>query len=371
MIRLTVAQGALLSRTLQANTLAMQPVIGKYVGTDTIHCLLWPAGASQDSALAVVPTGSWLTDAGGDPNYGANLGQWVYTVSPSQSAALEPGTYKTSAKATHGTEVDDLLEGELTITGTGGAALPPSASPVSGASATMLALVPTLYCTDEDVVKRCYSDFTGLLPDSMMLAWGSDGVFSASDPWTLTSPSTNFTNQLQPIWTAADGTPTPIGYVVWLRKPQSAFPAGGILMAVAAVSGSSITLRRLNLPSGWGLAPSPARGLAGVEFQVCTFYPQIENASYETNLKYRIDATIQRRAPMSITDLRVLRAQTVAMVLLDRYSSETRDSGGDYAHKIDLLKNELSDLRATLTIRWLTGLDSAPQTGQFYTRLVR
>ena len=204
-----------------------------------------------------------------------------------------------------------------------------------------------------------------------MLAWGSDGVFSAADPWTLTSPSTDFTNQLQPIWTAADGSATAVGYVVWLRKPQSAFPAGGILMAVAAVNGTSITLRRLGMASGWGLAPAPAGGLTGVEFQVCTFYPQIEVACYETNLKYLIDATVPGRAPTSIKDFRVLRAATIAMVLVDRYSDEVRAGSGDYAHKIDLLKNELSDLRATLTVRWTTGVDSAPTTTRFSTRLVR
>jgi hypothetical protein len=371
MVRLTVAQGALLSRTIQANTLGSQPVIGKYVGTDPINCLIWPAGATQDSSLAVVPIGSWVTDAGGDPQYGAALGQWVYTLTPSQSAALQPGTYKTSARVTHGTEVDDLLEGELTITGTGGSALPPSASLVSGASATMLALVPTLYCTDEHIVVRCLPDFTSLLPSSQMLAWGSDGIFQASDSWTLTSPSTNFAGQLQPIWTAADKTPSAVGYVVWLRKPQSAFPAGGILMAVAAVSGTSITLRRLGMPSGWGLAPAPSSGLAGVEFQVCTFYPQIESACYETNLKYLIDASVANRAPTSINDLRVLRATTIAMVLVDRYSDEVRAGSGDYAHKIDLLKNELSDLRASLTLRWTTGVDSTPTMTRFSTRLVR
>ena len=58
------------------------------------------------------------------------------------------------------------------------------------------------------------------------------------------------------------------------------------------------------------------------------------------------------------------------MVLVDRYSDEVRAGSGDYAHKIDLLKNELSDLRATLTVRWTTGVDSAPTTTRFSTRLV-
>lgn len=363
-VKIKTQQGATCYEPLQVEAQhGGGPLIGRYFDNDPISCLIWPAGATQESSLAVTPTGVWID---------ATLGTWSYNLTAAQTLAIPEGRYRTSATVAHAGNVEPIIETDLWVDGVGAVLGPPAASPVAGPSASILNLVPTLYCTDENIATRCLPDYTSLQPDSQMMAWGSDGYFLPADPWTLVSPSNNFAAQLPAVWSQQGAAYlSQVGYVVYLRKPQSAFPAGGILMGVAACSGNALTLRRLGMASGWGVAPAPAAGLTGVEFQISTFYPQIERVCYDLNVQYTIDATIQGRAPLNLSDMTPLRSTAVAMVLLDRYSDESRAGTGDYSFKVDMFKNELSDLRAKLQLRWGTGLESSPITNRFSTRLVR
>ena len=374
--QLQVVLGSSYSRDFQATDYFGNPRTGIYQGTDAIAGLIWPAGATQDSALAVTPTCSWI---GGSS--GATAGQWRYQLHIADTTGIgQAGWYKTLVKATRGTDADTLLETDLIILPAGGTLSAPAQSSVSNLpTASTLGLVSTLWCTDENIAVRCGPDFTPLMPDSQLLAWGSDGVFSSADPWTLTSASNNFGTQLPALWTlvsstAAAGlvfTPSPVGFICWLRKPSNAFPAGGQLLAVAAVNGTSITLRRLGLGSNVGQAPAPAAGLTGVEFQIATFAPQIEETTYEINQRYNISTSLTLRTPNDLADIRPLRRLAVAMTLLDRYTDESRAGAGDYSHKAELIKAEIEMLQAKLNLRWGTGIGTIPQTSWFSTRIMR
>ncbi len=54
------------------------------------------------------------------------------------------------------------------------------------------ATIPIPYATDEDIALRASADFSLLCPRDQKVAAGSDGAFSTSDPWTLTSASADF-----------------------------------------------------------------------------------------------------------------------------------------------------------------------------------
>ena len=77
------------------------------------------------------------------------------------------------------------------------------------------------------------------------------------------------------------------------------------------------------------------------------------------------------RTPQDLYEIRPLRRVTVAMVVLDRYTDESRAGGGDYSHKVDLIEAEIEKLNAKLQLRWGTGIGTIPQTNWFSTRLVR
>jgi hypothetical protein len=338
------------------------PLTGRYTSSDTLSGIIWPAGASPDSALSIAPTGLWI-----DPT----AGTWSYNLTAAQTLAIPAGQYKTSVQVAHAGNIEDVLEADLDIEGTGLVLAPPAGSSVLGPDTAALGLITPLYCTDEDIQITCESDYISLLPRSQIMARGADGKFLMADPWTLISASSDFTAQLPGLWSQQGAGPfSQTGYVVSLTRPQSAFPAGGMLMGVALGSGPNLSLRRLGMPSGWGVAPAPAAGLVGVEFSVATFYPQIEAATYELNQRYNIGINAIRPAA-SINDMRVLQSTCITMVLIDRYSDESRARTGDYSYKIDMLKNKLSALEAKLTLRWTTGLDQTQQTNWFSTRIVR
>jgi hypothetical protein len=326
------------------------PLTGIFDGSEPLSGLIWPAGATPASSLPATPNPVWIDGASGTVSY---------QLTSAASATIPPGDYRTSVSAMVGGESIDLIETDLVIYAVGLTAAIAGPSPVPGPDATALALVPTLYCSDEHIYVRCRPDFTALWPPSQLLAQGTDGIFAA-DPWTLTSASNDFTSQ-----------GVAIGDMVWFKRPASAFPAGGILMAISAVSGSSLTLRRAGLPANFGMPPAPAGGLVGVDFQICTFKPQSENATYELNQRYSIDATLPGRSPADMTDVRVLRDTCVTMVLIDCYSDESRTTAGDYAPKVAMLEARLGDLQAALTIRWLPDNGEDRVTDWFSTRIVR
>jgi hypothetical protein len=340
------------------------PLKNRYLPTDPFSSIIWPASARPDSALAVTPTGLWID---------ATAGTWSYNLTSAQTLAIPEGLYRTSVKVNHAGNTEDIFETDLSIAASGHLYGPPAGSAVIGPTSAALGLVTPLFCTDEDIAGQCVPDYVSLLPVSQLLARGSDGQFLASDPWTLISPSNNFTTQLQPVWSQqATDIPSQVGYVIWLSRPQSTFHPPGVFMGVSQGTGTSLTLRRLGMPSGWGAAPVPASGLTGVEFQVCTFYPQIEKVSYDLNQHYQINTAGSRgKQAANMRDMRVLQNAAVTRVLLDRYSDETRTRTGDYSYKIDILGNQLSALESELTVRWLPNVGMEMQTNQFSTRIVR
>ena len=217
-----------------------------------------------------------------------------------------------------------------------------------------------VYAADENLAVRAGADFAMLCPDWQKLAAGTDGVFAAGSPWTLSCPGVNFT---------AAGVAA--GHVIMLRKPATVFKGSGELLAVDSVSGSNVTLRRLGSNSGLGQPPAPAAGLTAVDFQIATLDPQIDEASFELNRRFAIDPKISGRTPSDVYDLRDLRQACVLSVLAQRYAAETRGSQGDFALKLTQVKQELTEVLARLQIRWGGSGTDAHSTNWFSTRLVR
>lgn len=214
-----------------------------------------------------------------------------------------------------------------------------------------------VYATDEDIAVRAYGDFVSLCPASQILAMASDGVIAG---WTLTSASQDFATQgIQ------------VSHVVQISGPSPAYKGAGQLFAVGAVSGNSVTLRRIGQPDGIGLSPDPGGGLSGVTFAIRTFGPQIEDASYQANTQYGIDPGWQNTSPNLIYDLRIMRQATVLTVLVRAYASDTRSKDGDFAIKLATFRQELSDARGLVQVRWTTEIDTPPASSFFSTRIVR
>lgn len=371
---LDVVQGSDFDQPYEAYDRMNRLRSGDFLDTDTFSASLWPAGSTEDDALAAgaAIVCSWIN---------APLAQWRLTVPGSVTAALPPGVYRLLVRVLRvdlTPETGTLLYAELRVAGAGSVPGLPPASPVPGLPGfDTLGRVPILWCTDEDIAIRCEPDFTTLLPASQLLAEGSDGSFTAADPWTLASPSNDFSRQLPSAWTSPGLayptptlTPSSVGYVCHLRKPQSAFQAGGHLMATAAVNGPALTLRRLGVASNVGRSPAPASGLVGVDFRIATFLPQIEEATYEINQRWNIDVPYLMRPPAALMDIRPLRRLCVAMVLLDRYTDAVRSGNGNYANKIDLVNDEIDRLSAKLQLRW-GGIGTPTVSNWFSTRVVR
>ncbi len=85
----------------------------------------------------------------------------------------------------------------------------------------------------------------------------------------------------------------------------------------------------------------------------------------------RSTAWTSARTPSNVYDLRPLRRATVLRVMLDRYTIASQGGSGDYAIKIDQCRFELSEVMATLTLRWGTAPTAPQTTNRFSTRIVR
>lgn len=195
-----------------------------------------------------------------------------------------------------------------------------------------------VYCTDEDIAIRAPQDFVALCPKWQRLAFGADGGLDPGG-WVLSSATVDF---------EANGVAP--GHVVALAKP-GAFSPEGDLFAVDSVAGKSATLRRLGRPGGGGQPPAAA-GAAGVKFEVRTYGPQIDNASYDANKFFGIDPNLASKAPDKLYEPRELR-QFVALTVLRRmYAAADKVAAGDYDLKLGLVAQELTDLRGRLQLQW-------------------
>jgi len=225
------------------------------------------------------------------------------------------------------------------------------------------------YATDEDIALRASADFAALCPRDQTLASGSDGVFAANDPWTLSSASVDFL-----------GFGLGPGQVVRLAKPSSAFGPNGELFAVGAAGPGGITLRRKGQPPGVGQPPAPAAGLAGVEFSARTLGPQVGRASYDLDRRFGIDDRVAGRRPVDLYDAHQLREAVVLTVLYQQYQDQSRQFAGGsdapddwYAAKARIIKAELDDLLDRLSLKW-NAADVASRevaTTRFSTRISR
>jgi hypothetical protein len=209
-----------------------------------------------------------------------------------------------------------------------------------------------IYATDEDIALRASADYLALCPRDQLLASGSDGVFDASDPWTLTSASVDF---------AAYGLVP--GQLARLTKPSTAFGANGELFAIQAVAAGAITLRRKGQAGGVGQPPAPQGGLGGVEFAVRSLGPQIQLAGYDLDRRFGVDDAIAGRRSVDLHDPHQLREAVILTVLYKQYLDQSRqfagriadqsETPGDvYAAKARIAKAELDELLDRLSLGW-------------------
>lgn len=230
-------------------------------------------------------------------------------------------------------------------------------NPTLAANAT--GLLSTVYATDEHVAIRARGDFVTLCPEWQTRAAGADGVIASGSPWTLTSASVDF----QALGVQA-------GNVILLQAPKATFSGVGQLLAVESVSAGSATLRRIGEPAGVGQPPAAA-GATAVVFKAPTMGAQIEEASFNLNVKWGLDARLAQRAPSLVYDLRVLRRACVLRVLYDAYSSEIRGNDGDFPLKLRQLVAELREVDGLIQLRWGAGGDSQPSTTLYGGRVTR
>jgi hypothetical protein len=219
-----------------------------------------------------------------------------------------------------------------------------------------------VYATDEDVLVKASGDFMTLAPAWQCMAKGIDGFFNPGLPWVLFSTATNF---------GSNGV-TP-NQVVGLSAPKSQYPGGGDLLAIDSVSedGTNITLRRPHKDLNVGNPPAPAAGLSGVAFNITTFDPQIEEASFDLKRRFGIDENITFRDSTWIYDLRDLRMVVILSVLYDRYTAELRSDRGDWVRKMGHIRNMRDEVLDRVQIRWGPYGNSAEPSTVFSCKISR
>jgi hypothetical protein len=211
-----------------------------------------------------------------------------------------------------------------------------------------------IYATDEDVAIRVPTDFSNLCPSDQIVAAGSDGAFTAEAPWILHSASQSF---------LASGVKP--GHLVRLRRPESIYPPPGELLAIHQVSEHSIELRRKGFGVRQGQAPAPQSGLAGVEFVILSFQPQLELASADLDDRFGIDASKPGRRPEEVLDMASLRDLTVLLTLLRRYrelGTNPADVNNAMTFKANRLQEEF-DQRLSRAFHRRTMVPTASGTG--------
>lgn len=349
-IILKATRGAEMSKDLQAYDDTGAKMIGVYLDSDTLAGKVFPASGGPASALAITPTVTWISSADGT---------FRIVITPADTLALSAGSYWIEARATRDSSIAELIRAQLTVYDSADTYAPPTPSAVT--SQAVFANLTTVYCTDEDIAVRASSDFLTLAIESQKLAYGTDGAFSTSDAWTLTSASNDF---------AAQGVST--GHVCKLGYPKGNFGGAGNMLAVSAIHGSSLTLRRLGMAANAGLAPAPSTGLVGVEFTVYTLGPQAELASWELNRRYQIDAELPGRSPTDLHELRDLRQACVLWVLTQRLSASlTGQADSSWMLKLKNYRDELSSTMERLQLRWGVANAVEPTTTWMSTRIVR
>lgn len=223
------------------------------------------------------------------------------------------------------------------------------------------------YCTDEDVAVYSPGDVEILTPAGATLAAGTDGVFDALTPWTLTSASVDF---------EAQGVAA--GMLVVLKGGTNGGEGGGqtikgsgVHFAVGSVATTSLTLRRIGFPDGVGQPPGPAAGATAIDFRVCSLSPQIGQASDQLNRLYGIDAASLCHTVDDLRDRKDLELATVLTVLINQYGMGTRTGDGDFAAKLKTLEARLAAVTSRVQIRWKPTTCCLPPAGPSRVRILR
>lgn len=223
----------------------------------------------------------------------------------------------------------------------------------------------TVYATDEDLARFVPHDFAVLQPRAQLVARGADGAFAAvaGGSWAMTSASVAF---------ATRGVQA--GMVAVLTKEPAAsrpanWPASGEIVAVDSVSGSTVTFRRIGMESAQGMPPGPAAGVTAVTFELRTFYPQLEDASYDLNRKLGIVPGLDGSSPTDLEDLRDLRRACCLMVICKALPSAMHDQGDRWDTKRKEYAEQLRTEMDSLILRWKGNRgDSTPRLGARITR---
>lgn len=213
-----------------------------------------------------------------------------------------------------------------------------------------------LYATDEDLKVRCSGDYDMLVPSDQSLAAGTDGSILASSPWVLNSTSASFV-------AAGLAAGNVVAIKLTVHGPSTHF-------AVISVTTTALTFRRIGLKANQGQPPVIAN-VTGLSYSVQTFRAQIEDASYDLNRRYGINDDFADRQASYLYDPRELRQACVLTVLLRQYATESRTKEGDFANKIMVVRAELDDVLARISVKFgQLGQGSEP-VNRFSTRTRR
>jgi hypothetical protein len=227
--------------------------------------------------------------------------------------------------------------------------------------------IATIPCvTDEDIALRASADFELLCPKDQKIACGMDGVIASANLWNLSSATVDFR--------AVGASP---GQIVRLELTGSGLRPSGECFVVVSTAPGSVALRRKGQPVGIGMPPAPASGLSGIAFAILSYAPQIALASDDLYRRFGIatGSYIGRQASQ-LADPGELRDAIVLTVLHRRYLDASRDVAGPidtFAAKAQVVKAELDDLLARLTLHWTRSFadDSPGPTTRFSTRMSR
>lgn len=223
-----------------------------------------------------------------------------------------------------------------------------------------MALLTTVWSTDEDLYVRSLTDFPLLAAASGVLAKASDGQVQPGDLWTLSSASVDF---------AAYGIRA--GQIVYLTGPVSAFKSPGQCWVAGSVGPSGVTLRRPKAAASVGAHPVSA-ALTGIVFQVLTMGPQIENASYRINRIFGVDPSVTGRSPTDLYDARQLEEATSYRALADAYWALSRqENGDDFKAKARFYNEQATAAEDRINLIWSANNRPQQQTSKFNMRITR
>ena len=147
-------------------------------------------------------------------------------------------------------------------------------------------IIMIVYATDEDIALRASADFAALCPRDQVLASGSDGVFVASDPWTLTLGLGRF-RRLRP----GAGAGGPADQADDLLRGRTASCSRSRPSRPGA-----ITLRRKGQAAGVGQPPAPRAGWPASSSPSGRSARRSRLASYDLDRRFGIDDRDRRPA---------------------------------------------------------------------------